>query len=117
MELLRIKAACPKLADSDPNEMTDDERERFMKERSQRWSQRCSPVIYSSNMRREILPDTFTQFFLPLKYGADVTVEIIGEGAASLSSAAVNLDLLLPECNSRKVSIKQMPFVQNRLCC
>lgn len=48
----------------------------------------------------------FTQFFLPLKYGADVTVEIIGEGAASLSSAAVNLDLLLPECNSRKVSIK-----------
>lgn len=65
VELLRIKAACPKLADSDPSEMTDDERERFMKERSQRWSQRCSPVIYSSNMRREILPDILhNSFFL-----------------------------------------------------
>lgn len=44
----------------------------------------------------------FTQFFLRLKYGADVTVQIIGEGAAPLRSAAVNLDLLLLNATAEK---------------
>lgn len=73
VELLRIKAACPKLADSDPNETTEEEREIYETALAA-----LGAVMLSSDLQQQYETGNsarrFTQFFLRFKYGADVTV-------------------------------------------
>lgn len=73
VKLLRIKAARPKLADSDPNNTTEEEREIYGTKLAA-----LVTVMFSSDLQQQYETGNsarhFTQFFLPLKYGTDVTV-------------------------------------------
>lgn len=103
VELLQIKAACPKLADSDP---TRRQRERRIYERM---LAAAVAVMLSGDLQQQYETGNSARYFTqspprpPLKYGADVTLQIIGEGAASLTSAAVNLYLLLLNATAESV--------------
>lgn len=73
VELFRIKAASPKLADSNPNETTEEKREIYE-------TTLAAPVavMLSSDLQQQYETGNsarhFTQFFLRFQYGRDVTV-------------------------------------------